>query len=313
MTSLGKTKEGAEKRMMHFRTLDWGMDPLREVIVVLEFIRSEDKDPEKVVGRSITYAGFVGMLTGVRYAFLSCKATTCSQHFRENLSISLNFRPIHTCSTFSLRWHQLLVLLGFRPSVCSLIRTAIIPSHPNRRANPVLLEELIQVFPNIRCAPCYLVFSDGTTTAVLERDLIGATIRTSEEFIIITNNDTKSQDPDHISNTQKEKSWITGLDTWIEESAARRSCVCKKWANLKRTQATKMFNAGAKPQDLAKGGWASVMEATLRNWLRVTPVMNECTHFMCIMDPQKGTIRFLERGVCVESDPDSEERFSVLV
>lgn len=81
--------------------------------------------------------------------------------------------------------------------------------------------------------------------------------------------------------------------------------------NVKRTQATKMLNAGARPEDLAKDGWASVMEATLQNWLRVNPVMNECTHFMCIMDPQKGTIRFLERGVYVESDPDSDERFSV--
>ncbi len=66
MTSLGKKKEDGEKRMLHFRTLDWGMDALRDVIVVLEFVRSEDKDPEKVVGRSITYVGFVGMLTGVR-------------------------------------------------------------------------------------------------------------------------------------------------------------------------------------------------------------------------------------------------------
>jgi hypothetical protein len=59
-----KVKE--ENRMMHFRTLDWGMEPLRSVLVVLEFVRSETKEPEKVIGRTITYAGFVGVLTGVR-------------------------------------------------------------------------------------------------------------------------------------------------------------------------------------------------------------------------------------------------------
>jgi hypothetical protein len=53
-------------RMMHFRTLDWGMDGLRSVIVTLEFIRSKSAEPRKVIARSITYAGFVGCLTGVR-------------------------------------------------------------------------------------------------------------------------------------------------------------------------------------------------------------------------------------------------------
>jgi hypothetical protein len=68
----GKKKKGAgmeEKRMMHFRTLDWGMDPLRSVLVVLEFVRSESEEPEKVIGRTITYAGFVGVLTGVKYTY----------------------------------------------------------------------------------------------------------------------------------------------------------------------------------------------------------------------------------------------------
>lgn len=58
--------EGDSARMMHFRTLDWGMDGLRDVLVVLEFVRSKSAEPEKVLARSITYAGFVGVLTGVR-------------------------------------------------------------------------------------------------------------------------------------------------------------------------------------------------------------------------------------------------------
>jgi hypothetical protein len=61
-----KMLEGQEDRMMHFRTLDWNMDELRSVVVVLEFVRSKSEEPEKVVARTISYAGFVGVLTGVR-------------------------------------------------------------------------------------------------------------------------------------------------------------------------------------------------------------------------------------------------------
>ncbi|KAG0646835.1 Acid ceramidase [Hyphodiscus hymeniophilus] len=52
-------------RMMHFRTLDWGMDEIRNIIVILEFVKSKSDTPEKVLARTITYAGFVGVLTGV--------------------------------------------------------------------------------------------------------------------------------------------------------------------------------------------------------------------------------------------------------
>ena len=49
--------------MLHFRTLDWGMDHLREVVIQLEFKNGAHED---VIARSITYVGFVGILTGVR-------------------------------------------------------------------------------------------------------------------------------------------------------------------------------------------------------------------------------------------------------
>jgi hypothetical protein len=62
-----KAAEGQEEsKMVHFRTLDWGMDELRSVLVVLEFVRSKSKDPGRVIATSITYAGFLGVLTGVR-------------------------------------------------------------------------------------------------------------------------------------------------------------------------------------------------------------------------------------------------------
>jgi hypothetical protein len=39
------------------------MDPLRQVVVELEFV---EKAGGPVIARSVTYIGFVGVLTGVR-------------------------------------------------------------------------------------------------------------------------------------------------------------------------------------------------------------------------------------------------------
>ena len=70
---LGCTSGGVRVggKMMHFRTLDWDMPQLMDVLVVLEFVRSKSETPEKVVARSVAYAGFVGCLTGVRFVFFS--------------------------------------------------------------------------------------------------------------------------------------------------------------------------------------------------------------------------------------------------
>jgi hypothetical protein len=138
-----------QKRMMHFRTLDWDMDSLRAVLVVLEFVRSNSPTPDRVVARSITYAGFVGCVTGVR----------------EGLSISLNFRPRHYCGGFYLRWHQMLVLFGVRRSVISLLRRRLLEE------TGVGLGLLAKETAETLTAPCYLVFCDGDETVVIEKDL----------------------------------------------------------------------------------------------------------------------------------------------
>lgn len=62
-------------KMAQFRTLDWGMPALRRTVIHLDFVT---KDSGPVIASSITYAGFVGVLTGVRKEF----------------SVSLNFSTI---------------------------------------------------------------------------------------------------------------------------------------------------------------------------------------------------------------------------
>lgn len=154
--------------------------------------------------------------------------------------------------------------------------------------------------PTIRCAPCYLILSDGTTTAVFERDLLGAHIRTSDEFIVHTNHDSNYSD----SHKQDEKSSLLGLETFVEESEERRACVHKKWTSMCSKQMSKQLRDGVYADELVG---PSVREETLKRWLRAYPVMNECTHFMCVMDPHAGTIRFLEKGSYVESEEDEDD------
>tara|TARA_R110002060_G_scaffold8045_3_gene12094 strand:- start:1154 stop:1726 length:573 start_codon:yes stop_codon:yes gene_type:complete len=182
----------------------------------------------------------------------------------------------------------------------------ITPSDAEQQVNPVSLENQVANFQRLRCPPCYLILSDGGSTAVIERDLDTAEVRSDKEFIIITNNDTRSFDPDNPqqSRSKKEKSsLVLDMDSWIEESEERRACVWRKWSSVKRRQEKKLLKKeGASQEDVASMGWASVRENTLKDWLRAYPVMNECTHFMCIMDAQQGTVRFLERGVVLDDD-----------
>lgn len=61
-----QVREGDETKMMHYRTLDWAMDSLRKVVVQLDFVEHAGGD---VIATSITYVGYVGVLTGVRYVW----------------------------------------------------------------------------------------------------------------------------------------------------------------------------------------------------------------------------------------------------
>jgi len=207
------------------------------------------------------------------------------------LSISLNFRPNHHCSTFKLRWHQLLVIFGFRPAIASHLRNAIIPDPSGLPSKP-LVEQTAAILQH-RTAPCYLVFCDNETTAVIEKDLVGAKIRNSKQFIVHTNHDTKSEDP--TEPVQSEKSTILGLELFVEESEDRRECVQKKWdALVKRLD--KKQNEALEKGEAVEVKPPMIREDRLREWVRAYPVMNESTHFGCIMDAKTGTIRFLERG-----------------
>ena len=85
-----RTQEGSISKMLHFRTLDWEMEELRHIVVNLEFIQSPSL---KVIARSVTYVGFIGILTGVRYVTvlrkcISFHLLTCTETSSPFLSTS---------------------------------------------------------------------------------------------------------------------------------------------------------------------------------------------------------------------------------
>ncbi|KAH7305607.1 beta subunit of N-acylethanolamine-hydrolyzing acid amidase-domain-containing protein [Rhexocercosporidium sp. MPI-PUGE-AT-0058] len=255
-----------QERMMHFRTLDWGMDELRSIICELEFVRSASPEPEKVLARTVT----------------------------EDLSVSLNFRPNHNCSIISLRIHQLKVLLGFRPAIGSCLRDAILAEPLVMPQGHDSLRMTIERLNSIPTAPCYVILCDGITTAVIERDLKTNDVRSSREFIVHTNHDTDSAGSVRPGQDQRTKNGILSMEGWLEESEDRMNCLTKRWNSLRRRHDKKQQADGVRAGDLRP---PVVREELLRKWMATYPITNECTHHSMIMDPKTCEIRWLERGV----------------
>ncbi|EHY55195.1 hypothetical protein HRR83_005550 [Exophiala dermatitidis] len=277
---LEKGQPPSKAKMLHFRTLDWTMDPLRSVIVQLEFVRSESANPSEVLARSITYVGFVGFLTGVR----------------QGLSLSLNFRAVHNASTkrghFEFYFHHLLVLLGYRQSISSLLRSYMI-SESEGRDQPRTLAEISEDVDSRRTTAAYLTFSDGVSTIVIEKDYKTAKVRRSDTFIAITNHDVENHNGGSTSITpaademvDHSKGVAAGLHELIDESRDRLACISSKWeAHVQKDQG----QAKRKKTDAGRTDVA-ITQGKLIEWLSAWPTSNEYTHFAAVLDPATGDV-----------------------
>lgn len=233
-------QQGRQTKMVHFRTLDWGMDPLRSLVIQLEYVRSPETD--KVLATSITYAGFVGVLTGVK----------------KDLSVSLNFRPVHDPrKSIPYYFNHLLILLGIRRSISSLLRQCILPVPLQRTSFPLWLwpwrksrgdlsarppdslDDVVGRMPETPTTAAYLIFSDGALTVTMEKDYRSAVVRSSSSFIVITNHD---QQPDSaptetVAEDQRRRRTSLGIISSemqsvadvIDESSERRNCIQTQW------------------------------------------------------------------------------------
>ena len=265
------------------------MDPLRKIVVQLNFV---NRPSSEVVARSITYAGFVGVLTGVR----------------KDLSISLNFRPCHNNSASGVSnvryaFHQLMVLLGFRASISAVLRSYLLDGTKRTSKNPDpsdenhsdgklwTMEQIQKDFPKARTGASYVIVSDGRKTMVFEKDRMTAVMLASSSFIVATNHD-NAEDRDCSKETEESKhlhgrGGVAELSTLVDEladdSVIRKGCVKEKW------QATLKKAKSSSPKSVSIG------EDEIVRWTRAWPTSNECTHYAAVLDPAKGTIFWSRR------------------
>ncbi|RJE25411.1 hypothetical protein PHISCL_02234 [Aspergillus sclerotialis] len=302
-----------ERRLLHFRTLDWGMDLLRKLLVRFEFVRSPNYST--VLATNISYVGFVGVLTGVR----------------KGLSVSLNFRPNHNTdglfSNYRYYGNHLLVLLGVRRSISSMLRQYIIPS--GGAVNPPLNE----ILPTVMRAPstaAYLIFCDGIEAFVLEKDHRKATLRSDSAFIVATNSDHITPSPRKHKKSPGEHLGAalgTGvsvsINDFIQESDERKACMQSHWDKklararrvktnsrqdpLRRTRSsqkhtlnspTSLRTATSSNKHQSRTTPEPEITATTReiiDWTAMYPTTNEMTHFSAVMDPSSGRVIWIRR------------------
>ena len=245
----------------------------------MSLAQSGNTDYELVTqASSITYIGYVGVLTGVR----------------KGLSISLNFRPTHDSSgRFSnLRFytHHLLVLLGYQPSISSILRGYLLPdlSSNNSQSNTVTLESIKRDIPYVTTTAAYLIFCDGDSAITIEKDHHDALIREAKDFIVATNHDVADENPTRSFRPKHEDSFKTLLDGIIVGSISRRAAVVRLWEkSLKNSRRKSLKRATAQEEDLTK--------ERIIGWMNADPILNEETHFATIMDPKAGKVVWTKR------------------
>ena len=266
-------KEGS-KRMLHFRTLDWGMPALRKVIVHLDFVRRPDGP---VIASSVTYAGYVGVLTGVR----------------EGMSMSLNFRPTHDASTrvtnFRFYLNYLLVLLGWRPSISSIFRQCLLPTTRQGQLLSENLESIERCLPSMKTTAVYLIFSNGQRTITMEKDHKTADIRSSRDFIVTTNHDvaeegkSESEKQESNGNASSQVQRATGMEVLVEESTSRKACMVRFYEKVKKRNLDRKGSRRSASD-------ACVTEDQVFEWMNNYPITNEETHYAAVMDPSEGEV-----------------------
>ncbi len=276
-----RVKDGqGEMRMLHFRTLDWGMDPLRKVVVEYDFI---EKAGGRVIATMITYLGFVGFLTGVK----------------KDLSISLNFRPTHDSSSWlaSVRFylHHLLVLLGIRPAISSILRQVLIPtsnSPSNVKSLGSTLDSIERNLPSLKTTATYLIFSDGERTITMEKDNHTAVVRSSKEFIVTTNHDQADELRPKSEIAAQDASGrtlqVTGMEGIVEDSIVRKEAAVKRWEQ--QSNAAKRASGNRSDDEPVYLTTKKVVE-----WVESYPTANEETHFAVVMDPKEGKMIYARR------------------
>ena len=268
-----------KSRMLHFRTLDWGMDPLRKIIVHFDYVNNGRSE---VIASSIGYFGYVGILTGVR----------------KGLSMSLNFRPNHDqngrVANYRFYFHVVLVLLGFRPSISSLLRQCLLPSNGEGNGSTFQTQGLASIertLPRIPTTAAYLVFSDGDRTIVVEKDNRTAIVRSADDFITVTNHDTAEEDQAQMPRVASQDANTLskfGMAELVEESMSRKAALVQKWQRVQGKPRRRSSRRLPQQRTI-------LFVDDVAGWMEDYPIANEETHFATVMDPKAGTVIWAQR------------------
>ncbi|KAF3909075.1 hypothetical protein ABW21_db0203083 [Orbilia brochopaga] len=258
--------------MLHFRTLDWGMDELRKLVILVNYQRGG-----KTIAQALTYAGFIGVLTGVR----------------KGLSLSLNFRAATAANTTkrAVHLHKLLVLLGIRPSVSSQLRNFLFTE---KKKELPTIKEAVAMFPRTPCTPCYVTFCDGEFASLLEKDITHANIDTTGKFGVVTNHDDRmeawtKEEYDAYRASHPIPNQVRGAVDNLEDSFHRRRTIKRLYDAVKPTEDCSEL----KPADGNKQGTGITMK-TVVSWMHAWPITNENTHFHCVMDAKVGKFSWIK-------------------
>jgi hypothetical protein len=261
-------------RILHFRTLDWGMDPLRRLTVQINYARHRNGP---VVATSITYLGYVGILTGVR----------------KGLSMSLNFRPHHARDSWakeaSFRWHQAMVVLGFRQSISSVLRDLLLSStnaadqeevqHFGNSISEATVQSFLTSLQLSRSTAAYLIFCTAEQVFVVEKDNGSAFIRKSSLFLAAANHDASDEAGSQQQMEDAENEEKVGMGDIVRFSCERHKHLTQMWHKRKQ-----MCHKRTRRPD----GVISVHDVV--KLLTDEDISNEETHYAVVMDPKVGQI-----------------------
>jgi hypothetical protein len=270
--------DDGESRMIHFRTLDWGMDPLRNLTAEIDFVRSEGGP---VVASVVTYFGYVGVLTGVR----------------SGLSMSLNFRGRHDTSTrkkaISFRWHQAMVILGFRQSISSVLRQVLLDdssligtgegaTNGEHFCESRVASIVASLLPSPSTA-AYLIFCTPQRVRVIEKDNHSGTIHESDTFLSAYNHDRADEDDatqieslvEHVASSNVQ----SGMVAIVAYSLERKDHLERMWR--RRVTACRR-RLGFRGEEVAM---ADVMKL-----VKDLEISNDQTHYAAVMDPEMGQV-----------------------
>ncbi|KAF5599546.1 hypothetical protein FPANT_3299 [Fusarium pseudoanthophilum] len=274
---------GKATRMLHFRTLDWDMNQLRNIIVELDFVRTPGGP---VIATTVGYLGYIGVLTGVR----------------KGMSLSLNFRPHHARDTLrqrlSYRYNQALVVLGQRQSISSSLREVLLgdstipekqsdEAHETNDISPDLqsqhIQQVLSKLSTSSSTAAYLILCLPDRVLIIEKDNHSASIRESDTFLTAYNHDVKDEDnPELLQQAAAELAAgadATGMADLVANSLERKHELDKLWNKCVRacSRRYKLRSDVVAGEDVVK-------------FLQNDMIRNEETHYAVIMDPKEGKV-----------------------